>query len=136
LLISTEKLRRARRLAADPGVDVLLNRLNTSVSPRKRRSAFGLRQDGQHFARPLALAQAERGQWHLRLRHGAEPPEVGNFRRVGEDLYVTVDKDDLAAGKPLVFLDSACKIARALAVAALRKEEAGELNMQLIQDQM
>jgi hypothetical protein len=67
---------------------------------------------------------------------GTEPAEVGDFRRIGEDFYVTVYKDDLAAGKPLMFLDSAYKIARALAVAATRKEEAGELDLQLIQDQI
>jgi hypothetical protein len=67
---------------------------------------------------------------------GAEPTEVGDFRRIGEDFYVTVDKDDLAADKPLMFLDSAYKIARALTVAATRKGEAGELDVQLIQDQL
>jgi hypothetical protein len=67
---------------------------------------------------------------------GTEPAEIGDFRRIGEDFYVTVDKEDLAAGKPLMFLDSAYKIARALAVAATRKEEAGELDVQLIQDQL
>lgn len=67
---------------------------------------------------------------------GTEPAEIGDFRRIGEDFYVTVDKDDLADGKPLMFLDSAYKIARALAVAATRKEEAGELDVQLIRDQL
>jgi hypothetical protein len=67
---------------------------------------------------------------------GCEPPEVGDFRRIGEDFYVTVDKADLAAGKPLIFLDSAYRIARALAVAATRKEGDGELDLQKIQDQL
>jgi len=67
---------------------------------------------------------------------GMEPAEVGDFRRIGEDFYVTVDKADLASGKPLLFLDSAYKIARALAVAAARKEEAGEFDRQKIQDQL
>lgn len=67
---------------------------------------------------------------------GCEPAEVGDFRRIGEDFYVTVDKDDLAAGKPLLFLDSAFKIARALAVAAARKEAASELDLQKIHDQL
>lgn len=67
---------------------------------------------------------------------GTEPAEVGDFRRIGEDFYVTVDKDDLAAGRSLMFLDSAYKIARALAVAASRKEEAEELDLQVIQDQL
>jgi hypothetical protein len=67
---------------------------------------------------------------------GTEPAEIGDFRRIGEDFYVTVDKEDLAGGKPLMFLDSAYKIARALAVAATRKEQAGELDVQLIQNQL
>lgn len=63
---------------------------------------------------------------------GTEPAEVGDFRRVGEDFYVTVDNDDLATGKPLLFLDSAYKIARAMAIAATRREEAGQLDLQRI----
>jgi hypothetical protein len=38
---------------------------------------------------------------------GSEPDEVGDFRRIGEDFYCTVGKDDLAAGKPLVFFECA-----------------------------
>lgn len=67
---------------------------------------------------------------------GSEPAEVGDFRRIGEDFYVTVDKDDLRADRPLLFLDSAYKIARAYAVAAARKDAAGELDLQKIQDQL
>lgn len=67
---------------------------------------------------------------------GDEPAEVGDFRRIGEDFYVTVDKDDLCAGRPLMFLDSAYRIARALTVAATRKQEAGQLDTQWIQDQL
>ena len=67
---------------------------------------------------------------------GCEPAELADFRRIGEDFYITVDKDDLAAGKPLLFLDSAYKIARALAVATARKEQAGTLDLQRIQDQL
>lgn len=67
---------------------------------------------------------------------GAEPAEIGDFRRIGEDFYVTVDKEDLATGKALLFLESAYKIARALAVAAARKDKAGEIDMQRIQDQV
>jgi hypothetical protein len=47
-----------------------------------------------------------------------------------------VDKDDLRADRPLLFLDSAYKIARAYAVAAARKDAAGELDLQKIQDQL
>jgi hypothetical protein len=65
---------------------------------------------------------------------GSEPAEVGDFRRIGDDFYCTVDKGDLAAGKPLVFLDAAYKIARALAVAAARREEAGGLDLAAIEE--
>jgi hypothetical protein len=67
---------------------------------------------------------------------GCEPAEVSDFRRIGEDFYVTVDKEHLEAGKPLLFLESAYKIARILAVAAERKEQAGELDLQKIHDQV
>jgi hypothetical protein len=67
---------------------------------------------------------------------GCEPAEIGDFRRIGEDFYVTVDKDELSADKPVLFFDSAYKIARALAVAAARKDQAGELDLQKIQDQI
>lgn len=67
---------------------------------------------------------------------GTEPPEIGDFQRIGEDFYVTVDKDALAAGKPLVFLDSAYKVARVMVVVAVRKQHVGELDLQLIQDQV
>jgi hypothetical protein len=36
LLISAEKFRKARRLAADPGVDVLMNRFSTAQRKRAR----------------------------------------------------------------------------------------------------
>jgi hypothetical protein len=62
--------------------------------------------------------------------------EIRDFRRIGEDFYITVDKEDLAVGKPLMFFDSAYKIARALAVAATRKEALGELDLQMIQNQL
>src|SRR5438128_9804245 len=65
---------------------------------------------------------------------GCAPAEIGDFRRIGEDFYVTVDKEDLAAGKPMLFLDSAYRIARAITVAAARKDQAGELDLQKIQD--
>lgn len=67
---------------------------------------------------------------------GIEPVEVGDFRRIGEDFYVTVDKDALADGRPLPYFESAFKIARALTVASARKESTGELDIQKIRDQL
>ena len=67
---------------------------------------------------------------------GMEPAEIGDFRRIGEDFFITADKEDLTAARPLLFLDSAYKIARALTVAATRKDQAGELDLQKVQDQV
>ena len=67
---------------------------------------------------------------------GCEPPEVGDFRRIGEDFYCTVDKNDLNDDRPLLLFDSAYKIGRALAVAAERKEAAGQLDLQKIDDHL
>lgn len=60
---------------------------------------------------------------------GSEPTEVGDFRRIGEDFYCTVDKASLKTGQDLLFLDAAYKIARAFVVAAVRKQSAGELDL-------
>jgi hypothetical protein len=70
------------------------------------------------------------------IARGTEPCEVGDFRKIGEDFYVTVDKDDLNAGRPVMFLDVAYRIARALAVAAGRKQAAGEIDVQKIEEQI
>jgi hypothetical protein len=67
---------------------------------------------------------------------GAEPTEVGDFRKIGEDFYVTADKDDLDAGRSLMFFDSAYRIVRALVVAAERKETAGEIDLDTIAEQI
>lgn len=67
---------------------------------------------------------------------GCEPPEVGDFRRIGEDFYVTVDKEDLATNRPLIYFESAYKISRALAVATARRKAAGTLDIQKIHDQL
>ncbi len=69
-------------------------------------------------------------------RAHAEPSEVGDFRRIGEDFYVTVDCADLEAGKPMLFFDSAYRIARAMVVATARKEAAGEVDFHKTQGQV
>src|SRR5439155_5757113 len=56
---------------------------------------------------------------------GCEPLEFGDFKRIENDYYCTVDKDALAAGGALPFLWGACEVARAQAVAAARKEANG-----------
>ena len=65
---------------------------------------------------------------------GTEPTEVGDFRRIGDDFYVTVDAEDMRAGKPLLYFDAAYRIARAMAVAAVRKESANEIDLGQIEN--
>jgi len=60
---------------------------------------------------------------------GTEPSEVGDFRRIGDDFYVTVDMECLRAEEPLLYFDAAYRIARAMIVAALRKESAAEIDL-------
>jgi hypothetical protein len=64
---------------------------------------------------------------------GCEPSEVGDFHRVGEDFYCTIDRDLLDAGD-LLYFEGAYKIARVQAVAAVRKEATGRLDLQGIRD--
>jgi hypothetical protein len=64
---------------------------------------------------------------------GSEPPEVGDFRRVGEDFFCTVDKESLRDGGPNMFLTAAYTIARAMIVANTRKAMGGELNLAQIE---
>jgi hypothetical protein len=64
---------------------------------------------------------------------GCEPREFGDFHRVDNDFYCTVNKSALAEGGPLLFLEVAYQVARVLAVAAVRKETAGKLDLEQIE---
>ncbi|HEV2949950.1 MAG TPA: hypothetical protein VGX70_21410 [Gemmataceae bacterium] len=64
---------------------------------------------------------------------GREPVEFGNFKRIDNDFYCTVDKAVLAEGGPLPFLWAAYELARVQAVAAVRKEAGGKLDLERIQ---
>jgi hypothetical protein len=59
---------------------------------------------------------------------GYEPPEVGDFHHLGQDSYVTVDEQAFGVQQPLLFLESAYKIARVLLVTGARTEEAKEID--------
>src|SRR5262249_33147248 len=56
---------------------------------------------------------------------GCEPVEFGNFKRVDNDFYCTVDKSAIADGSPLLFLWAAYELARVQAVTVIRKEAGG-----------
>jgi hypothetical protein len=67
---------------------------------------------------------------------GCEPVEFGNFKRIDNDFYCTVDKSALAEGEPLLFLWAAYELARVQAVTAVRKEVGGKLDLERIQRQI
>jgi hypothetical protein len=64
---------------------------------------------------------------------GCEPVEFGNFKRIDNDYYCTVDKSILADGGPLLFLWGAYELARAQAVKIVRQEAGGKLNLEMVQ---
>jgi hypothetical protein len=64
---------------------------------------------------------------------GCEPVEFGNFKRIDNDYYCTVDKSDLAEGGPLPFFWAAYELARVQAVTAVRKEAGGKLDLETVQ---
>lgn len=60
---------------------------------------------------------------------GYEPAEVGDFYKLGNDFYITVDEDKLAKKEPLVFVDAAYKILRTILVASKRLEDKKEIDV-------
>src|SRR5262249_1291794 len=60
-------------------------------------------------------------------------PEVGDFKKIGDDFFVTVDKDALQARGSLLFFESAYKIARAVGILQARRNGAGKLDIEKIQ---
>jgi uncharacterized protein YicC (UPF0701 family) len=67
---------------------------------------------------------------------GCEPAEFGNYRRIDNDFYCTADKADIAEGGELMFLWAAYELARVQAVATIRKEEGGKLDLERIQQRI
>ncbi len=67
---------------------------------------------------------------------GYEPAEVGDFRRMGGDFYVTVDKESLESGRSLLFFEAAYKIARVLLVTSLRQAESHEVDLHSVRSEL
>lgn len=57
------------------------------------------------------------------------PSEVGNFLKIGNDFYVTVDKSNLDSEIGTVFFEAAYKIQRALLVTSSRKKDAKKVDL-------
>jgi len=67
---------------------------------------------------------------------GYEPAEVGDFHKIGNDFYVTVDEELLASNQPLLFFETAYKIIRILLVTSKRVEEAREVDLDKIKREL
>src|SRR5439155_23627718 len=61
---------------------------------------------------------------------GCEPVEFGNFKRIDNDYYCSVEKSVLAEGGSLPFLWAAYELTRVQVVTAVRKEACGKLDME------
>jgi hypothetical protein len=64
------------------------------------------------------------------------PIEIGDFHRIGEDFYVTIDEDMLNKRQPLLFLETAYKICRMLLITSLRSVISEELDVTKVQDEL
>jgi hypothetical protein len=94
----------------------------------------------QDYKAKEAIAELQKGKKNREavggifvFAKGCEPAEFGNFRRIDNDFYCTADKSALAEGGPLPFLWAAYELARVQAVAAVRKEAGGKLDLERIQ---
>jgi hypothetical protein len=72
----------------------------------------------------------------LAFAKGCEPPEIGDFLRIGQDFFVTVDEEALKRGEPLLFLEAAYKITRATMVTISRLEEKQEIDLASVRSEI
>lgn len=63
---------------------------------------------------------------------GYEPPEVGDFLRIGSDFFVTVSEQALAGQEPALYLEAACKIARAITITNARTDSGNRVNADML----
>lgn len=72
----------------------------------------------------------------LAFAKGYEPVEVGDFLKCGDDFLVTVDEEALEEGAPLVYLEAAYKIARAVIVTKVRQGARSGLDLVKLQEEI
>lgn len=63
---------------------------------------------------------------------GYEPAEVGDFYKLGNDFYITVDEEQLNKNEPLLFLEAAYKIIRVILITSRRIEEAKDIDVEKV----
>ena len=67
---------------------------------------------------------------------GYEPPEVGDFHRIGNDFYISVDEEAIAKDQPILYFEGAYKILRTIIVTTVRKEAEDELDLNKIRSEI
>lgn len=67
---------------------------------------------------------------------GYEPSEIKDFRLIGSDFFATIDEEALYNGIPLLYAESAYKIARAIAINTIKREEVKEINLDKVQSDL
>jgi len=67
---------------------------------------------------------------------GYEPAEVGDFYRLGNDFYITVDEEQLRKNEPLLFLEASYKIIRVILVTSRRIQDAREIDVEKIKREL
>jgi hypothetical protein len=105
--------------SAAPGKNIVIE--------AKKDASYRMKDAGEEMVTAKENREAEVGIFAF--AKGYEPPEVGDFLRIGTDFFVTVDEEDLSAGRPLVFLEAAYKIARASIVASSRMDESDGIDL-------
>ncbi len=64
------------------------------------------------------------------------PPEVGNFLKIGNDFYVTVDQSNINREANTIFFEAAYKIQRALVVTSSRKQGTKKIDLDRIRAEL
>jgi flagellin-like hook-associated protein FlgL len=104
------------------------------VFEAKKASGYNLRKIKDELDRAKKNREADMGIFVF--CKGYEPPEVGDFYRMGGDFVVTVDEDALMGDKPVIFFETAYRIARAMIATRVREEEKKAIDEGYIRSEM
>jgi hypothetical protein len=66
---------------------------------------------------------------------GYEPPEIGDFRVVGDSIFCTEDAERASAGEDMIHMEAAYAVARGL-LMAMKKTEGGGINAEALKTQI
>jgi hypothetical protein len=105
--------------------------LGPTCSAKGTRIVFEFKMDKgyklKHSQDEMATARRNRSAQIgvMVFAEGYEPDEIGNFRRIGEDIFCTANAEGLNNGEKPIFVEAAYQIARGMAVVASKKDTGG-----------